>query len=213
MLLLGVVAVFVFSYYYIQLPSVWIILGCVPLLAGLIYLLLHRELMRKLFGPFFKSLTPEKYRDELSLHFHSFYDTLGIYLRSWRRTSVCFIHTLVFWILVLLLAYSVTRVLEIEVSIGYMALILPMLTLVEIIPISISGLGTREAAVIYFFGIVGIEDPAQAVAFSLMYVLLGLYAVALVGFFAWLLMPRSLREKIRAPLPSKPRRANTDEAP
>jgi uncharacterized protein (TIRG00374 family) len=213
MLVLGVVAVFIFSYLYIQLPSVWIILGCVPLLVGVIYLLLHRELMRKLFGPFFRALTPEKYRDELSLHFHSFYDTLGIYLRNWRRTSLCFIHTLVFWILVLLLAYSVTRILELQVPMGYVALILPMLTLVEIIPISISGLGTRDAAAIYFFGVIGIDDPAQAVAFSLLYVLLGLYAVALVGFFAWFFMPRSLREKVRAPLPSKPRTAGTDDTP
>jgi amino acid transporter len=58
--------------------------------------------------------------------------------------------------------------------------------------------------VIYFFGIVGIDDPAQAVAFSLLYVLLGLYAVALVGFFAWLFMPRTLREKLGKPIESHP---------
>ena len=65
--------------------------------------------------------------------------------------------------------------------------------------------GTREAAVIYFFGVVGVNDPAQSVAFALMYVLLGLYAVALLGLFAWLFMPRSLREKIRAPVASPER--------
>jgi uncharacterized protein (TIRG00374 family) len=212
MLLLGVVAVFVFSFYYIQLPSVWIMLGCVPILIGLIYLFLHRELMRKLFGPFFKSMTPEKYRAELSLHVDAFYFGLAIYLRNWRRTSVCFLHTFAFWVLVLLLAHTVTRVLHIDVSLGYMALILPMLTLVEIIPISISGLGTREAAVIYFFGIVGVDDPAQSVAFALMYVLLGLYAVALVGLFAWLFMPRSHREKLKIN-PTTPQPADTDETP
>jgi len=111
-----------------------------------------------------------------------------------------------------LLAHTVTRVLHIDVSLGYMALILPMLTLVEIIPISISGLGTREAAVIYFFGIVGIDDPAQSVAFALMYVLLGLYAVALVGLFAWLFMPRSLREKLKID-PTTPQPADTNETP
>jgi uncharacterized protein (TIRG00374 family) len=198
------VSIVVFSRYYIELPSVWIISASIPVLAGLIYLLLHRELVRKFLGPVFKALTPDKYRDELALHFNSFYDALGIYLRNWRRTSVCFIHTFAFWILVLLLAHSVTRILGIDVSLGYMALILPMLTLVEIIPISVSGLGTREAAVIYFFGIVGIDDPAQAVAFSLLYVLLGLYAVALVGFFAWLFMPRTLREKLGKPIESHP---------
>jgi uncharacterized protein (TIRG00374 family) len=196
MLVFGVVAVFVFSYYYIHLPSVWIVIVGTAAIFVLIYLLLHRQLMKKLLGPFFRTLAPAKYREELSLHFNSFYDALAVYLRGWKRTSVGFVYTLLFWAAVALLAYMVVRILDIDVSLRYIILMLPMMALVEIIPISISGLGTREAAVIYFFSVVGIGST-KAVAFSLMYLFMGTYLVAFVGLVAWLAMPSRLRRKLK----------------
>ena len=199
MLALGVVALLIFSYYYIELPSVWIIVGATPIVIGLIYLLLHRELMRKLLGPLFRAMIPDKYRDELTGHFHSFYDALGVYLRNWKKTSIGFVYTILFWAAVALLAWSVTWLLDIKVPFTYMVLLLPMLTLVEIIPISVAGLGTRDAATIYFFSIVGIGST-EAVAFSLLYVILGTYLVAGVGFVAWILKPSALRKKLEDPV-------------
>jgi uncharacterized membrane protein YbhN (UPF0104 family) len=102
-----------------------------------------------------------------------------------------FFFALIFWATVMLLAYTVTRVLSIDVSLGYLALMMPTVTLVELIPISVAGLGTREAAVIYFFSVIGIAS-AQAVGFSIMYLILGTYLTALVGFFAWLFKPAKL---------------------
>jgi uncharacterized membrane protein YbhN (UPF0104 family) len=63
-----------------------------------------------------------------------------------------------------------------------------VVTLVELIPFSISGLGTRDATVIYFFGAVGIGS-AEAVGFSIVYLLIGTYLTALAGFFLWLRTP------------------------
>jgi uncharacterized membrane protein YbhN (UPF0104 family) len=65
---------------------------------------------------------------------------------------------------------------------------MPVVTLVEIIPFSISGLGTRDATVIYFFAAVGVGS-AEAVGFSIAYVLIGTYLAALVGFVLWLRSP------------------------
>jgi hypothetical protein len=86
------------------------------------------------------------------------------------------------------MAYAVTWVLGIDVPLRYVALMLPVMTLMEIIPISVSGIGTREAAVVFFFSAVGIGN-AQAVAFSIMYLIVGTYLTALVGFGAWLANP------------------------
>ena len=59
---------------------------------------------------------------------------------------------------------------------------------VELIPISVSGLGTRDAAVIYFFSLVGVSSAA-AVSFSIGYLIVGTYLTAVVGFFIWLRHP------------------------
>jgi uncharacterized membrane protein YbhN (UPF0104 family) len=70
---------------------------------------------------------------------------------------------------------------------------MPTLTLVELIPISVSGIGTRDAAVVFFFSVLGIGS-AEAVSFSLIYLIFGTYFNALVGFIAWLANPAKLRQ-------------------
>jgi hypothetical protein len=86
------------------------------------------------------------------------------------------------------LAVYIARILSLPVRAGYIVLIMPVVTLVELIPFSIAGLGTREATVIYFFSVVG-AGAADAVGFSIVYVLIGTYLTALVGFFLWLKHP------------------------
>jgi uncharacterized membrane protein YbhN (UPF0104 family) len=111
------------------------------------------------------------------------------------RSIVMASYTLVCWTLIFALAIYIARILSLPVRPGYIMLIMPVVTLVELIPFSIAGLGTREATVIYFFSVVG-AGAAEAVGFSIVYVLIGTYLTALVGFFLWLKHPvrwRSLR--------------------
>ncbi len=190
-LVFGVVTIVIFSYRYTDMPSIWVIVTASVALLGLLYLALHRELMRKLLGPLFRALTPARYRPQLTAEVHGFYDALALYRKDRMSTVIAALLTLVFWASVILLAYAVTWVLGIDVSFGYIALMMPMVTLVEIIPISVSGIGTREAAVIFFFSAVKIGN-AEAVAFSITYLIVGTYLTALVGFVAWLVNPAKL---------------------
>jgi uncharacterized protein (TIRG00374 family) len=192
-LVFGVVTVVIFSYRYTDIGSIWVIVGTSLVLLAFLYLVLHRKLMRKLLGPVFRALTPGRYRAQLSAGVREFYDVLGLYGRRRRATAAAVGLTLTFWAGVVLLAYVVAWVLEIDVSFGYVALMMPVVTLMEIIPISISGIGTREAAVVFFFSAVNIGN-AQAVAFSILYLFAGTYLTALVGFVAWLANPAKLRQ-------------------
>jgi uncharacterized protein (TIRG00374 family) len=194
-LLTGIVALFIFSYYYINLPNLWLIVGGVAAIFGMVYLLLHGKLLRKILQPLFNLIAPDKYKAELSGHFNSFYQSLSTYVRDWRNTTVAIFYTLVFWSSVVAMAYTVTLVLGIDVKFRYVLLMMPMITIVEILPISIAGIGTRDAAAIYFFGIVGVGG-AQAVGFSLLYVAVGTYLLAAVGFIAWLLKPAKFRSGV-----------------
>lgn len=196
LLVFGVISVILFSYYYTELPSVWIVFVAVVVIIGLIYLMLHRQAMRKLARPVFRLITPPKYQAEMSQHFHSFYDSVGVYLREWRRASLGLVYTVAFWLGVAFLALVVARMLSIETEFGYLCVMLPMIALVEIIPISVAGLGTRDAAVIYLFSIVGVGS-SQALGFSLLYMFAGTYLLATVGLVAWLFRPALLRQASR----------------
>jgi uncharacterized protein (TIRG00374 family) len=192
-LVFGILTILIFSYRYTDMPSIWVIVAASLVVLGLVYLVLNRGAMKKLLGPLFRTFTPAKYRGQLSTEVHGFYDALALYATHWRATAFAVLLTLVFWVGVVLLAFAVTRVLGIEVSLAYIALMMPMVTLVEIIPISVSGIGTREAAVIFFFSAVGLGN-AQAVAFSVTYLIVGTYLTAVVGFVAWLANPAEFSE-------------------
>jgi uncharacterized protein (TIRG00374 family) len=184
----GVLTVLLFSYFYIALPSIWIILLTVLGISVLLYAVLHRGTMRRLLEPFFRVFIPERHKKALTISFNTFYDSLSVYFRNWKKTSFAFILALLQWTSVLFLTYAVAWVLEIDVSLFFMFLMMPVMTLAELVPISVSGVGTRDATVVYFFSVIGLSS-AKAVAFSLTYLVTGTYLLALLGFLAWLKNP------------------------
>lgn len=189
----GAIALLAFSYYYTNLPNLGVIIVAVVTIVSVLYVALNGRLMKKFLRPAFNLIAPERYKKELSGHFNSFYEPLGRYVADWKRTSIAVVYTLLFWCGVILLAYTVAWAMNLNVTFRFMVLVMPMLTLVEVLPISIGGLGTRDAAAIYLFSFVGIRG-AEAVGFSLMYALTGTYLVATVGFVAWLFKPAEFKK-------------------
>ena len=190
-LALGVVSVLVFSRFYMEIPSGWIMLTAAVGIAVCVYLATRRALMRRLLKPMFDALVPKKYKEAFSLNFNTFYDSLALYRRDRGAMVAAFLLTVLVWALVFLLAYYITVLFGIDVDLKYVVLIMPIVTLVELIPISVSGLGTRDATVIYFFSVVGISGAA-AVGFSIGYLFIGTYLTALAGFLMWLRHPVKL---------------------
>lgn len=190
-LALGVVSALLFSRYYIEIPSIWVFFLASAGIAACVYLATNRKLMRRLLKPVFDAMVPQKYKEMFSLNIHTFYDSLSHYRRDWVTMLVAFALTVVCWALVFFLAWYVTFMFDLDVEPAYMFLIMPVVTLVELLPISVSGLGTREATVIYFFSVVGVSSVA-AVGFSIGYLLMGTYLIALFGFVMWIRHPVKL---------------------
>lgn len=187
-LLMGVVSVLVYSKYYIQVPSAWFVVGASAVILLLVYVVLNRKIMRAIVEPFFNALVPKKYKERFSITFGSFYDSLGVYGGARGGLALALLLTASCWAAIFSLAYYMTRVLGVGIDARYLILIMPIVTLVELIPVSVSGLGTRDMTVIYFFGAVGISS-APAVGFSIGYVLVGTGLTVLLGFFFWLRRP------------------------
>jgi uncharacterized protein (TIRG00374 family) len=184
----GTVSALVFSTRYIRLPSAPLVAGGVAILALCAVIATRRSLVRAMLRPLVGIMVPARFRDGLSSNFHTFYDALRVHGSRPMRWVVMASYTLVCWALIFTLAIYVARILSLPVASRYIVLIMPIVTLVELIPFSIAGLGTREATVIYFFSVVG-AGAAQAVGFSLVYVLIGTYLTALGGFLLWLRHP------------------------
>ncbi len=187
-LLLGLVSVLVFSKLYTEIPSTWLVVAASAVVVLCLYLATNRKLMRRMLNPLFNFLVPARYRDRVALNITSFYDSMAIYARARGQLLTAAILTIILWALIFLLAWCVATGFGIDVPASYICLIMPVVTLVEILPVSVAGLGTRDATVIYFFSVVGISSAA-AVGFSLGYLLIGTYISALIGFIMWLRHP------------------------
>jgi len=65
--------------------------------------------------------------------------------------------------------------------------------LVTLLPVSIAGLGTREAAITFYLSSLGV-NPDRGLSFSLLVFIVFYIAASLIGALAWLIKPLPLRQ-------------------
>jgi glycosyltransferase 2 family protein len=88
-------------------------------------------------------------------------------------------------VLRILQAYYLGRGLGIEAPLGTYFAFLPLILLVMLLPISLNGLGTGQAAFLWFFARAGVA-PATAVALSILFIGLGIVGNLPGGIlYAW----------------------------
>ncbi|MCI0476210.1 MAG: flippase-like domain-containing protein, partial [Anaerolineales bacterium] len=91
--------------------------------------------------------------------------------------------------------YSVARALGETLSVFYFFLFNPLIAFVLLIPISINGLGTKELAAVFFFGLVGMSNEV-ALSMSLIFHLIVVLTSLPGGVLWW-------RERALAPQQDK----------
>ncbi len=120
--------------------------------------LFSRPLWRRLKGlPLLSSLAEKERVKELYLSAQSYTPTPFV-----QAISL----SLAFNILLMIMNYLAALSFGVEISFWYFLLFIPMISLLLVLPISLSGLGVREGAYIYLFSRVGVP-PSSALAISL----------------------------------------------
>ena len=107
----------------------------------------------KWFLRFFYHRLSKSYKNKAKTTFDSFYENIP----KKRYFILFFILNLISWIFIYLIYYFIGLSVGINLGFLYYLAILPISSLVSLIPISINGLGTREAALISLFGLFNIE--------------------------------------------------------
>ena len=101
---------------------------------------------------FHGKLIPERLKEKAKITFNSFYE----HVPKKRYFILFFFLNFVNWLLNYVTAYYIGLSLGIDLPLVVYFAIYPIGTLVTMIPISINGLGTREATLISLFGLFGI---------------------------------------------------------
>lgn len=154
-----------------QLPiSFFIFLFLLFILSTLFFI--KKERGKIILRMIYRKLIPEKFRSQAKTNFDAFYD----HVPKKRYFILFFLLNSLNWIVNYSLVYSIGISLGINLSFVYYLSILPLATLVSLIPISIAGLGTKEATLISLFGLFGI--PAAKV-----------FSMSLIGLFITGIIP------------------------
>ncbi len=158
--------------------DILIALAIALIVAGLIFL--KKNFLGFFLRPFFNVFIPEKFKGTLKMTFDEFYGFFGKIKTSPGRLAVASSIGLLTWIMAFVSSYLFILALGINIPLYFVALAVPIIMLLDLLPISFSGIGTRDAALIFLFGLYGIAAE-EAVAFSFIFLLSGYWVVALVG--------------------------------
>ena len=157
-------------------------------------LLVAFAMLRKDFVKFglslvFHRIVPQKFKADVKTSFYDFYLSFFVFIKP-QPVIVCFFLTLASWFVYYLNVFLLSKALGISISFFQLATIISIASLLSILPISISGIGTRDAAFVFFFVLLGIKSEF-AIALSTL-VLLMMLVTALFCFPFWLRKPVNL---------------------
>ena len=168
-------SILIYAYFPNLLP---IIAGVFLIIIILILFFINRQRTDKFYQFFFKILIPQKYKKQIDKQLNEFYRDIP----KIRQLTIPLILTLLSLILVYTQIYIIALALDINMPYVYVILVYPLVFLVELIPITISGLGTRETTLMGLFAILASNiTETQIITMSIMGYFVTSLLPALVG--------------------------------
>ena len=153
---------------------------CILVGGGLLFAR-NREKSAQTLATVVAKISPQAYKETVHKNTHHLAQLVGKFNLS--LLAACALLSTVNYGLLLLRIYCMALSVHVVAPFWYLAMAIPLLRLVGLIPISISGIGTRDITMIYLLGRVGVPQEASLVLSILS--LLTLQFQVLVGLMAW----------------------------
>ena len=146
-------------------------------------LFLNPQWMRLILKPLLLFLAPQKLAEKLRAHGREFYDNLLTLFQPFSRLPLPFFLSLSAWMVVLIRTYFCAQAVGLPLSFITLYLLMPVVIVIEFLPVTILGFGTREAALFFLLASPQISKEGL-ISFSAMTVLAGPLLTALVGVYS-----------------------------
>jgi uncharacterized protein (TIRG00374 family) len=147
-------------------------------LVACLIIFIEEKRSKKILRIFYKMLIPEKFKQKAKNIFNSFYSDMP----KKRYFLLFFILNLLNWIVLYTANYFIGLSVGVNVPFYWFLAIFPIATFVAQIPITIAGLGTREATLIALFGLFGVA-ATKVISISLISILIFGIVPAIIGIF------------------------------
>jgi len=149
-------------------------------------LILNRRIVKMFLRPFFYLLVPEHKRDKSRTFFNEFYQYVSKMLQNKGIMAFSLLLCILGWVASSIRTYYFARGLGImELSFILAVFVIPLIMLIELIPISVLGIGTRDYGLITLLILLGIpkeQVTASAVSLSFLMLVLGGIPPAILGY-------------------------------
>lgn len=191
--ILAIIGLSIFATYYSPntalLITTYILFG---LFIAAIFLLSKKRIATFILKPFYYRLAPEKHKEKMKSVYGDFYSGIGLILARKRLVIVVILLTFLIWLGTIFVIYFIGLSLGFDIPYTFLLIVFPIITLLEALPISFAGVGTRDATMIFFFSFLAIGAEAS-VSISLLYLLIT-YIFGFIGFAFWYKNPIRIRE-------------------
>ncbi len=153
--------------------------------------------------------SPQGLRQKLVSLVAQFFEGIHILGANKGRLTYVFLSTLGSWAMIFLVQYVIAIGMAMPLTFVSLLTLFPLISLVSVLPISVSGVGTRDAAAIFLFGRLGAQSET-VVAWSLLGLSVQLAVIGGVGLVGWIILqPR----KEEPALPNVPAAAKDADVP
>lgn len=192
---MGITGIFAFSYLYnFEILPLWVLILLIILLISGTALIFSRRTLRFLLKPLHGRIIPKNWLEGAENLFNNYFEGVNTLVKNIGKLKYAIAAGLASWIMPFLYGYTMALSIGIELPIIFFVALIPIVCIIELLPISISGIGTRDLALIYLFGLQGIS-PESALAFSVLYLFICYWLVGLAGILIWLKYPIEIPER------------------
>ncbi|HLC79191.1 MAG TPA: lysylphosphatidylglycerol synthase transmembrane domain-containing protein [archaeon] len=158
---------------------------------GFLFLLFNENYLKATARPFFEIIVPQSIKGRVKIGFSEVFSSIKSISSHKFLIALSLLVGLVCWFLSSIIFYILTLSLSMALPLQVVLMIFPIMSLAEILPISFSGVGTRDAILIFLLSFFSIGAEG-AVALSLLVLFSGYMLVSFVGFIFFLLTPAKI---------------------
>ena len=194
LIILGFIGILKFNIFG-KLSSAFFLLSIIFVMVPLI--MLNRNFMKKLTKLLYNFAVLNKVKGKIEENFQDFYN--GLYKLINPKLLVSGLLTCFGYLLFFIQCYLIVIAIGLSVNFITITLFMAITNLISFIPISISGLGTRDASLIYLFSLIEL-NPELAVSYALLVFITFFVIGGLMGAGAYWIKPLSLDRQIETQL-------------
>jgi glycosyltransferase 2 family protein len=182
--------IFLGSLFYVTMfqKQVLILVSGIFLAIILFFIFSKIGLIRWGLNKIFYILIPKKNQESWKVNFQDFMSEIKNY--KLKHYFVILFITAIYWLLYYLMAYILAIGVGINIPILYFAISITVAGLITLIPISVSGIGTRDFVLLALFAPFAINIE-KIITLSTLILSIALFT-ALVGLFCWMIKPIKL---------------------